>query len=402
MLRRSWRRFDLAHLKDTQQILSESNAKLSALVVDYVREAAEVHKVKFHAPMLVGAREDGMRGMYLAPHHKVEKNQPLFTVPYSGLITNESIMKATEAPRDLTLPAFEKVWPDDELKPLLPAVHLATHIAYQMDRLPRRTGPIADRAAKDIAQGLTEENSESIRDYMRLLSVHTSEIMPWCRMLDDEDWNEEHIGNLYKGALDQFQSANYDDLTKRYSKALTATHVALNLDVKLDTVRRLSRIVLARFESVPMESDLGHSPMKRRFVRLYRMLAKEKPKRVNVIVPFLEMINHSGRPNVGIRFGVFDGVPAIRAFSMNRIEGGAELCRYYNFSMDKGNALFRFGFLPFEVVSVPEMNQWKEHYVDGIYPNLGDKSEEERRREEEIQKEVTRLQKVFEDAKSRS
>jgi hypothetical protein len=80
---------------------------------------------------------------------------------------------------------------------------------------------------------------------------------------------------------------------------------------------------------------------------------------------------------------------------LNDIEGGRELCRYYNFAISRGNALFRYGFLPFEMMSLEHYDPYTQHYCKDIAPNLNPESDEELRRKHEVDVEVKRLQSLF-------
>ena len=384
---------------DTQTLLTDADRRLTSLVVDYFRMADE-RAVKFHVPMLVGVRSDGLRGLWVAEGHEAKRNEPLLTIPYRSFITPGRLAEEEGALESVTLEKVAEAMADEEVQPLAPAVYMAVQQAHQMTRLPRHTRDVtreAQRAMSAAARGdtQTEGHRNALAAYEKLVKVYTDGMMPWCRMTDDEDWNETHVQELYKPVLDQFQTTNYDDTLLRFNKAVQRVHTELHLRTRLDDIRRIARVMIARTEQVPLESDLMASPLMRRFNKLRRTVMKEKVQRMGVVAPMVELVNHSGRPNVALRFGIFDGEPALRVQSIAPIGSGKELCRHYNFAMDRSNSLFRYGFLPFEVASVPELNQWKNHYVDDVCPRLEKQSSEELEHERKIDSEVHRLEKIF-------
>jgi hypothetical protein len=385
--------------KDTQTLVNESQSKLNALVVDYFSFCNRVG-TKFHAPLLVGTRTDGLRGLYLAEGHRVERNKPLLTVPYSAFITHETLAQLPGALKNVDAASLKQYLVNADMEPLLPAISSAIQLAVQVERLPRNTGSVsaaASRAFTKKANGepLDSNDEEVMRKFGELVSLYTTELMPWARMTDDEDWNEQHVQELYKGVLDQFQALGYDDMLVKFGQNLSRIHAELVLAPKLDNIRRLTRVVIGRTDLVPPPAELMAPHWQKRMWKWWRAATKQKTPQMPVIVPALELVNHSGRPNVVAKFGVFDGVPAMRLMSLRAIDGGREVCRHYNFALDRGAALFRYGFLPFEVASVPQLDQWRNHYLNDVHPNLGEISDTEKAKQAAVQADVDRLERMF-------
>uniref|UniRef100_A0A7S1QV27 SET domain-containing protein n=1 Tax=Neobodo designis TaxID=312471 RepID=A0A7S1QV27_NEODS len=359
---------------------------------------------KFHVPTLVGVRRDGMRGLYIADGHEAKRNEPILTIPYRAFISSDRLQNEPGALPEATLEKIVELMEDEELVPVAPAIHLAVQQSHQMLRLPRNTRDVsnaAQRAMSAVARGetQTEAHKEALAAYEKVVNLYTENLMSWCRVVDDEDWNETHVQELYKPVLDQFQTNNYDDTLARFNKAIQRVHTKLNLDAKLEDVRRIARVVIARTEQVPLESDLSAPYVVRRLTKLKRSVLKQPTPRHGVVVPMVELINHSGRPNVAVRFGIYDGEPALRVQTIAPVGAARELCRHYNFAMDRSNAVFRYGFLPFEVASVPELSAWKNHYVDDIYPQLASQTAEEMEEERKVDAEVHRLENIFKNKK---
>lgn len=396
MLRRClWQR-----QKDTQALVQDFGKKLNALVVDYLR-MSDTLGVKFHVPVLVGERHDGLRGLYLAGGHSVGRNEPVLTIPYRTFITPETLATAPEALTSITQESLRAAIKDEEFASIVPHIYMAIQLSQQMQRLPRNSHEVseaAQRAATHQAQGieLTPAGKMVLEKYGELVEVFTGGLMPWCRMVDDLDWSEQHVQELYKPVLDQFQTSNYDDMILKFGRNMSHLHANSMLEMKLDDLRRLTRIIMARAEQVPLSSELRTPAWQRRFIRAYRLYRKEPLfKRTMAIIPVAELINHSGRPNVVMKFGIFDGEPAVRLQSVVPITGGSEICRHYNFALDRSNSLFRYGFLPFDIASVPQLDQWKAHYLNDVYPQLGEFTESEREEMNRVQTEVDKLQDVF-------
>uniref|UniRef100_A0A0A9YR50 SET domain-containing protein n=1 Tax=Lygus hesperus TaxID=30085 RepID=A0A0A9YR50_LYGHE len=85
------------------------------------------------------------------------------------------------------------------------------------------------------------------------------------------------------------------------------------------------------------------------------------------MVPLLDMVNHSNRPNCAVRIARSPLLPhhasAITLHTIAPVSVGGELCRHYNFALSRSNALFRYGFLPFDILTMIEIDQAKELYL---------------------------------------
>lgn len=371
--------------------MEAGSRKVTSLVVDFLGECAEHHGVKFHAPVLFGLRPQiGLRGLYLAEGFSVKRNTPIFTIPFTGLLSAENVVTKPNAPQ-ITLADVEANMIDDELKPLATHILFGLHMAEQVASLPKHH-------SRDL-----DPDNLTLDEYDAMLRFFTDGIMPWARMIDDENWAEEHVIGTYRSALDKWQTQDYNDILNMFNRNITEIHHKMKLRCTTEDFRRITRVCIARTEQVLPASELTTSRAKRLLTKLYRRL-NGLPQRARPdlrMIPLMDMLNHSNRANTwmrvfpdGTELGVGKG-PCVSLFALNDIEGGRELCRYYNFAMSRGNALFRYGFLPFEMMAMDNFDPWKEHYVKGVAPNLMPESEEEAKKRIEIEKEVARMQEIF-------
>lgn len=364
-------------------VIAANERRFTTLVVDFMRECADVHDIRFHAPVIFGLRDDGMRGLYLADGHEMPRNTPLFTVPLKKCITAERLLASPHALPKSSPAELKPHVADEEFHHMLVPISMALNVCNHIAQLPNLN------AAKVREEDLKPEV------YKELLDLFTGDLMPWCRMIDDEDWNEEHVSNVYKKALDEFQKQNVADLTIRFNRTMADLHERMELDIPLEHTKRVTRVLLARMDQLPTYEELAKPPLVRRMQKLYRAVTKQRVPRAPTIVPMVDMLNHSNRPNVVLRVGVDNGIPAVRVHTIAPIRSGVEICRQYNFGMDRSNALFRYGFLPFELFSIPDLDPWKEQYAKGIHPNMGEQSPAEREKQEQTEREVKRLQGMF-------
>jgi hypothetical protein len=380
----------LPHQVPARHPMEAGSRKVTSLVVDFLGDCTEYHGIKFHAPVLFGLRPQiGLRGLYLAEGFKVKRNTPIFTVPFSGILSTENVLQQPNAPA-ITLQDIEANMIDKELLPLATHILFGTHFAEQVAALP-----------KHHSRELDPDNL-TLDEYEAMLKFFTGGIMPWARMIDDENFTEDHVLGTYRSALDKWQLQDYNDLYNMFNRNMTELHHKLKLSCTNEDFRRITRVCIARVEQVPPATELYTSRFHRLATRAYRRLMKQpiKPKPDLRMIPLMDMINHSNRANTWMRVlpdGTDLGVkgPCVSLFALNDIEGGRELCRYYNFAMSRGNALFRYGFLPFEMMAMDNFDPWKEHYVKGVAPNLLPESEEEAKKRIEIEKEVARMQEIF-------
>jgi len=383
--------YEEAYAKPTSHPMEAGARKTTSLVVDYLGECAEKHGIKFHAPVLFGLRPQiGLRGLYLAEGFTVKRNTPIFTIPFSGLLSAENVVNEPNAP-DITLQDVDEAIEDRELKPLATHILFGLHMAEQVAALP-----------KHHSRELDPDNL-TLEEYDAMLRFFTEGIMPWARMIDDENWAEEHVLGTYRSALDKWQLQDYNDLLNMFNRNITDVHHKLKLKCTTEDFRRITRVCIARTEQVTPASELYTSRMQRLCTKAYRKLSGQ-PLKVRPdlrMIPLMDMINHSNQANTWMRvfpdgsdLGVGKG-PCVSLFALNDIQGGRELCRYYNFGMSRGNALFRYGFLPFEMMAMDNFDPWKEHYAKGVAPNLMPESEEEQKKRIEIEKEVARMQEIF-------
>lgn len=380
----------LAPAAGAADIMRKSSGFATNMIVDFIRECTTQHNVTFHAPIIFGLRESGMRGVFLSDNHNVERNMPILSFPLRAALTvDNTLLRATQLERSLpTMQRVRDILAKNQLEALGDHVLLSIAIALRIHQLPRSSRIDVDSLTKEEFEGFA------------LAMGHP--VTPWARMIDQEDWDDGYVGSAYKSLLDTWQQQNYNELLTGFRLAMSRLHSELELPMPIPLLLRVTRTVIARVDQVPLYEDLQRSNWSRRLTswrhRFLGAPALSDRRRV-ALLPMIDMLNHSNRPNSLLRITATDkqgGVePTVNLVSTCRIRGGSEICRHYNFNMDRGNALFRYGFLPFSVVGVEKLDPWKEHYSRGVAPNLGAEPQhivEERRK---VDDEVQRLQRLF-------
>jgi len=236
------------------------------------------------------------------------------------------------------------------------------------------------------------------------IDAQSSGANPWARLIEDEDFNENFILNMYGGALDKWQRETFEELTASFHRCITAIHEGLGLTMKIDHLRRISRLVLARAEHVPPQGYWETPRWRRRLVRAWRRILKQREPSELAMIPMLDLINHSNRPNCGVRFGpsaVLGGQPAITIHSLARIPPGEEICRHYNFALSRPVSLFRYGFLPFDLISIVELDPANE-YIFKNQHMMNPPEEEKQAKIVKEREEVQRLESIYQKARHRS
>jgi hypothetical protein len=373
------------HVKAAENVfLAKAERKMGNLVGDFMRMCDSSQHVRFHCPLLVDMRSNGMRGLFMPKHHYVERNTPLYTIPFKGFVGNATMMTLDDT-LPVTLADVEQALEGEEIRAMAPQLHLAMHVSNQIARLPH----VLNTRNVDVVEG------------ERIARLETGGLMPYWRLLDDEDWSEQHIQQMYRNALDDWQKKNYDELLLDTGRAVSKLHQHFDCVFKQDLLRRMARVIIARVEHVPNGEHMQSNRVTKSIRAAYRAATKTPKPKVCALVPMLDMLNHSSRPNCDVRFHVDDktGEPVATVFSLCRIKGEQEVCRHYNFTMDRSNALFRFGFLPFDTVEIPELDPWKEHYEKTLAGRMDPISTAEQQKRQQVEDEVFRLQRVFADAK---
>ena len=343
--------------------------------------------VKLHYPIFFGLRQNGLRGVFLDQKASVPRGAPVVTVPLRSSIHVDNVRNCKHACHDLLPQHIEPYLHSEELRPLLPQMYLGIQFAYMMARLPtHREKPTADTSVVTTTTSADEEPDD---------------VMAWCRMIDDEDWSEDFIARLYGSALDEWQKKSYGDMCSTTMRSLSSIHKHLRDRPPLDLVQRIVRVVLARTDHFPDESELAASPL-RRVRRILRNIRGIKPTKRVGLIPMVDMLNHSNLPNVTVQFGYSEDVhaPAAIVRSVVPIQGGQEVCRHYNFACERPSALFRYGFLPFDTINVVEMDNWKEHVWKSVLPNQGPADAEKIKLEKKLDDEVEKLQNIYRKAKA--
>lgn len=359
----------------------------SALPKEYFSSCTNHFGIVLHEPLFIGVRGSQVRGLYLSLDHPrgVPANKPLFTIPLRNALTIPNLQKHRFAQKDITVDQVRDCVTSDEFRIMTPLFYIGMQVASIISHLP------------DFRKAMSEE------EFMQSQQLMTGDLIPWARMLDDEDFNEMFIFGMYGMALDSWQRASFQELNKEFHKNITNIHTTLKLPYSVDLLRRITRLVIARAEQIPLTSNYDGPLWLRRLRRLYRWVRKDiqLPTEPGVL-PLLDLVNHSNRPNVRLSIApskFVGGAPAVTVSSLCAILPGQEICRHYNFAMTRPNALFRYGFLPFDLISVVEHDAVDEHLIkaqDQFKPEE-DVLVEQRKKE---MNEIQRLENIFRAARS--
>ncbi|KAH9577354.1 SET domain [Trypanosoma melophagium] len=357
----------------------------STLPRDFYEACRNHFNITLHHDTFIGVRSSQVRGLFLSTKSKpLESNQPIITIPLSSIYTTSNIHTKPNTLPHVTLDKVRNAIRDEEFKMMAPQLYLGLQFSAIISSLP------------DITHA---QNVEEVR---RISQILRGGAMPWARLIDDEDFNEQFIFGMYGMALDTWQRQSYDEMTTMFHRTITAIHEKTSPPFSVDTFRRIARLVLARVEHMPpLNYYDGYAFLRRarRFVR--RCLRRSDPVETS-LVPMLDLVNHSNRPNCGIRVGpsiVADGKGAITIYSIARINPGQEICRHYNFAINRPNALFRYGFLPFDLISIVEHDAIDEYLVKNQHMFRGESEEVQLKREKE-RREIERLEKIYQQARS--
>lgn len=377
----------LVHRCGVGKVLYEKGA--SALPRDFYDACQGHFGMKLHHPTFIGVRESQVRGIFLSqdiPSNGIAANQPIVTIPLSSVQRVSTIAQHADALPRVTLDNVRDAIGFDEMKVMAPQFYMGLQMASISSKIP-------DFRRMSSAAQITQA-----RDRMR------SDIIPWVRLIDDEDFNEQFLFGMYGMALDSWQRESFNEVTNMFSKSISTLHHALKLPFPPDHLRRMTRLVIARAEHVPLQSVYEGPRFLRRLKRFVRVLQSNTaalPSEVG-IVPMLDLINHSNRPNVAVKIAPsaqLNGLPAVTVYSIARIFPGQELCRHYNFALSRPNSLFRYGFLPFDLISVVENDAIHEHLIKN-QDMLGEEQPEVVQKRDSEMQEIARLEQLFRQARS--
>ena len=352
---------------------------LRSLPVEFFRCCVNYFGIIFHHPVVTGVRSSQIRGLFNPDGHRLNANTLLITIPLKNVLTSAKLAQhplaaaATESQvRDLIK--------DDEMKHMVHHFLLGLHCASIVHQLP------------DVTKvGTNTDAIERLR----------SDLVPWVRMLDDEGYDEPFLHQMYGPALDIWQKKSFDELNGMFSRAVCDIHTGLNAQVPLDHFRRHTRLSLARTESFPSHSWFTKLRWSRNMLKAKWSFLGQKQPLDTVLVPMLDLVNHSNRPNVAVSVGASSallGEPAISIHTIAPVEGGAELCRHYNLAMSRAVTLFRYGFLPFDTIAVHEHSFFDEAYgrtMASLEPEPKNRIDAKKAQEQELD----RLEGIFRKAR---
>lgn len=357
----------------------------SSLPTDFYRCCSNFFNIRIHEDTFIGIRSSQQRGLFLTPDRKtpVPTNTPLATIPLNTLLTLSNIATKPNTLQHVTVEDVRSAIHDDEFRLMAPQFFMGLQMSAIIGSLP------------DVTR------AESPEEFERMASILQGGPNPYARLLDDEDFNEEFVFGMYGMALDTWQRTSYEEMTKKYHLALTSIHAAVNPPFKLEHFQRITRLVLARAEHVPPAGYYDGNAFLRRMRRRWRRWNKEADPVDVALVPYLDLVNHSNRPNCAVRVGpspVLNGAGAITLFSLCEIKPGQELCRHYNFALNRASALFRYGFLPFDLISIVDHDSIEENVTKNASMFKAESEEELEKRAKE-QRELSRLETIFQEAK---
>lgn len=363
----------------------ELYGKLSTLPRDFYDSCRNHFGIVLHQETFIGVRSSQVRGLFLSSDCKpLEANQPIATIPLTSLYTVSNIQTKPNVLRHVTLDAVCEAVRDDEFKMMAPQFYLGLQFSAIISSLP------------DITHAQDAEEVERITQILR------GGAMPWARLIDDEDFNEQFIFGMYGMALDSWQRHSYEEMTKMFHRNITAIHERIRPPFSVDTFRRVTRLVLARAEHMPPPEYFDGWAAWRRACRLISRWTRRPRPAVVSLVPLLDLLNHSNRPNCAVRVGpslFAGGRGAVTVYSIARIGPGQEICRHYNFALNRPSALFRYGFLPFDLISIVEHDAIDEYLVKNRHM-LRDESEEVQMKRAKEKEEIQRLEKIYREARA--
>ncbi|RHW72813.1 SET domain containing protein [Trypanosoma brucei equiperdum] len=366
----------------------ELYSRASTLPRDFYEACANHFGIKMHQETFIGVRSSQIRGLFLSPsiNKPLEANKPIATIPLSSLYTVTNIHTKPDTLHHVTLSNVRDAIRDVEFKAMTSQFYLGLQMSAIISSLP------------DITRAQNAEEMERITQILR------GGAMPWARLIDDEDFNEQFVFGMYGMALDSWQRQSYEEMTKVFHRNITSIHEKTNPPFSVDTFRRITRLILARAEHFPPLEYYNGSVLWRRVLRFMRRWSKIPEPSELCLVPLLDLVNHSNRPNCAIRIGpsaAMDGRPAVTIYSIARINPGQEICRHYNFAINRPNALFRYGFLPFDLISIVEHDAIDEYLVKNQHM-LREETEEAQIKRAKERAELQRLEQIFQKARSGS
>lgn len=357
----------------------------STLPADFTTCCQEHFKMRLHEETFIGVRASQHRGLFLAESRPTPlgANQPIATIPLASLYTVANIASKANVLPHVTLADVRAAISDAEFQLMAPQFYLGLQMSAIIAALP------------DVTKAHTPPELERMQEVLRLGAA------PYARLLDDEDFNEEFVFGMYGMALDSWQRTSYEEMTKKYHIALTAIHEAIEPPFKLEHFQRVTRLVLARAEHVPPADYYSGNLLVRRLRRQWRRFRKAADPAEVALVPYLDLVNHSNRPNCAIRVGpspVLDGQGAITLFTLREVLPGQELCRHYNFALSRASALFRYGFLPFDLISIVDHDAVGE-FVGQARGMMRPESQEKLEQQRKEAQEVARLEGLFQETR---
>ncbi|CCW65301.1 unnamed protein product [Phytomonas sp. EM1] len=357
----------------------------STLPQDFYDCCQRVFKIKLHEETFIGERPSQVRGLFLSASRQkpLRSNQLIATIPLATLYTEKNIHQKPNTLHHLRVEHVRDAIEDEEFKIMAPQLYMGMQIAAMTDALPE-IGKVA--------------NAEEFKKISEILRGGAN---PWARMLDDEDFNDKFVYGMYGMTLDTWQQSSYNEMVEKFNRSTALVHEKLRLSFKIEHFRRTARLVLARLEHMLPSEYYKSSPWVRRWKRRYRLLFWQREPSELTLVPLLDLVNHSNRPNCAIRVGpsaVLGGDPAIALFSLTTIAPGEELCRHYNLALNRASALFRYGFLPFDLIAIVDHNSVEENFVRNR-PEMRLLDDSKIASLEEERREIERLEAIFQKAK---
>lgn len=382
-----WLRPSRCLWKEKNALYSES----SSLPRHFFRCCEEYFKIQFHVPVYMGVRDSQVRGLFLSSEtgRPMRANEPIATIPLPSVYSQHSIHQKPNALSHVSLEDVAQLIPVEEFRVMAPHLYMGLQFAAITAAIP------------DVPSTTSAGSDGGLDAVSRYSEIIASQANPWMRVIEDEDFNEKFVLHMYGGALDKWQRESFDDLTTSFHRCITAIHEGLKLHMSVDHFRRITRLVLARAERIPEDRYWQQRRWVRRYQRWWRRMRKQPQPDQLAMIPLLDLVNHSNRPNCGVRVGpspILGGQPAATIFSLCPVLPGQELCRHYNFSLTRPAALFRYGFLPFDLISIVEIDPANE-YLFKNQNQLRPPEDAIREKEAAQQKEVHRLEQLFQGAK---
>jgi hypothetical protein len=369
----------------------------AALSKDYFSMLTDPDKfgVRIHVPVRLGLRSSGIRGVFLESNaNKLLAGTTVCSIPLASATHAENVASFGEfnsererVAAETTVAQMQGMIDDDEFKKLAEVFLVTLRFMWLRSKIPNYSIHMTEKECNDA-------------DVLLRHGVN-----PWVRIIDDEAFDDDFVLELFGQVLDRWQRDSYNELVRKLQITVKKIFYQVKPPGEIRDFQRFFRIFLARMERYYPVNYYSLPNWRKSFMRSYcQYFSKEKrPPTIPYLIPLYDLINHSNIPNIVVRHGScpdLGGVPGVWLSTTRPIDPGDELCRCYDFSMSKVASLFRFGFLPMELMVVPTIDQAGDHYLANRHRLLPG-SAQEAEREKEMSEQISALEAKYRAARGK-